>query len=52
MVVVVMTTWLRVGVEGKGKEQLLLQHATTTTFLIKIFSDQSYTGYWYFGNWL
>ncbi len=30
-----MTTWLRVGVEGKVKEQLLLPHATTTTFLIK-----------------
>jgi hypothetical protein len=35
VVVVVMTTWLRVGVEGQRREQSLWPQATTTTFLIK-----------------
>ena len=47
-----MTTWLRVGVEGNEQEQNSLDKPQRPFFLIKMFSDQSYTGYWYFGNWL
>jgi hypothetical protein len=46
-----MTTWLRVEVEGKGREQVSC-HMPQPPFLIKSFSDQSVTSYWYFGNWL
>ncbi len=47
-----MTTWLRVGVGAMEGNKISRHMPQRPHFYLKTFSDQSYTGYWYFGNWL